>query len=79
MRKTTQYDPAEVEAIRVPQIAKENSCGQSIVWAAIRKGELEAFKLGDYRTSPVVATREAIRRWRESHRYKPAETEPEAA
>jgi len=73
MRRRTQHDPAGAVALRVPEIAQLYSIGESIIWTAIKAGELEASKLGPYTQSPVIVQRPAIDRWLERRRYRPGQ------
>lgn len=79
MRKRNPTDLTTAEAFRVPDAAMLYSVGANVFFDAIRRGELEASKLGDAPRSPVVVTRAAIEKYLASKRIKPQHTEPVAA
>ncbi len=72
MRKRNPTNLAAAEAFRVPDAASLYSVGANVFFDAIRRGELEASKLGDSPRSPVVVTRAAIERYLVARRIKPA-------
>lgn len=57
--------------VRITGRLQESIIGGSKLREAIRRGDLEASKLGDSPRSPVVVTHAAIERWLESHRVEP--------
>jgi hypothetical protein len=78
LRKRNPTDLNTAEAFRIPDAARLYSVGANVFFDAIRRGELEASKLGDSPRSPVIATRAAIERYLAARRIRP-QTESEAA
>ena len=79
MRKRNPNDLNAAEAFRLPDAAKLKSVGANVLRDAIKRGELEASKLGDAPRSPVIVTRAALERYIESKRIKPQTTPAEKA
>jgi hypothetical protein len=75
MRKRNPNDLDKAEAFRVPDAAARYSVGANVFFDAIRRGELEASKLGNAPRSPVVVTRAAIERYLAAKRIKPQHAE----
>jgi hypothetical protein len=71
MRTRKEADAADAQAFRLDQIARRNNIGTSVVRSEIRKGKLEASKLGDQPRSPTVVTKEAEQKWLATRRVKP--------
>ena len=79
MRKRSPNDLAAAEAYRVPDAAALYSLGANVLFDAIKRGELEASKIGDAPRSPVIVTRVSIERWIASRRIRPQPVAPKAA
>jgi hypothetical protein len=75
MRKRRSNDLGSAEAFRIPDAAARYSVGTNVLRDAIKRGELEASKLGDAPRSPVIIRRVKIEEWIESRRIRPVEAQ----
>jgi hypothetical protein len=70
VRKRKANNLAAAEAFRIPDAGQVFSIGGSVIFAAIKKGELVASKLGDAPRSPVIVTRKAVEEWIKKRRIR---------
>lgn len=71
MRARKPNDLDSAEAFRIPDAAARYSLGANVLFEAIKRGELEASKIGDSQRSPVIVTRISLERWIASRRIRP--------